>query len=199
MAMVSDEEYIRRLLNDRIEFKLYAAKQHLNKLKEIANVYDDIFKSNARLEVEIEVDCFLSQLIGAVDSLLFHINFRLDLGIPTNRISFATVQSALSAKTKNIDLLSALDGARQQGNWYDILSELSNESVHSTFLEKVITADDFRLKPRQAHFLDGEGQFEDNSFDHIVNMEVVVSYLEKSLWQVRELISSIKERETLLQ
>ncbi len=195
---VSDEEYIKTLLNDRIEFKLYAAKQHLNKLKEIANVYGEISKSDARIDIEIEVDCFLLQLIGAVDSLLFQINHRLDLGIPTDHVNFATVQSALNAKTKNIDLLSALDSARQQGNWYNILSGLSNQSVHSTFLEKVISAHDFTPKNKQLHFLDRKREFEGNSFDHIVDREVV-PYLEKSLQQVRELISSIKEREPLLQ
>jgi hypothetical protein len=42
------------LLDDRIEFKPYAAEQHLNKIKEIANVHGDISKYNARIEVEVE-------------------------------------------------------------------------------------------------------------------------------------------------
>ena len=122
MTSLSDEGYIKRLLNDRVEFKLYAAEQHLNRLKEIENAYGDIAKDNARIEVEMEADCFLSQLVGTVDSLLFQINDILDLGIPTDRVNFANVQSALNAKTKKIDLLSPLDTVRQQGNWYYMLS-----------------------------------------------------------------------------
>src|SRR3712207_2074802 len=133
-----DQVHTKRLLDDRAEFKLYAAEQHLNRLKEIENAYGDIAKDNARIEVEMEVDCFLSQLVGAVDSLLFQINDRLDLGIPADRVSFANVQSALSAKTKKIDLLSPLDRARQHGNWYYILSALRNQLVQKTFLKKVI-------------------------------------------------------------
>src|SRR5918911_5369876 len=107
MTSLPDEGgHIKRLLNDRVEFKLYSAEQHLNRLKEIENVYGDIAKYNARIEVEMEVDCFLSQLVGAVDSLLFQINDRLQLGVPTDLVNFANVQSALSAKTKNIDLLN---------------------------------------------------------------------------------------------
>ncbi len=107
MTSLSDDEgRIKRLLNDRVEFKLYAAEQHLNRLIEIENAYGDIAKYNARIEVEMEVDCFLSQLIGAVDSLLFQINDRLNLGISTNQVNFANVKSALSDKTKKIDLLS---------------------------------------------------------------------------------------------
>ena len=200
-SLPDDEGHIKRLLNDRVEFKLYAAEQHLNRLIEIENAYGDIAKDNARIEVEMEVDCFLSQLVGTVDSLLFQINDSLDLGIPTDRVDFANVQSALSAKTKNIDLLSPLDRARQHGNWYYMLSELRNQLVHKTFLKKVITPihDLPPPKPRQVRFLNILAEFEGNNpFDYIMDMEVT-QYLEKSLQQVRELIFSIRASEPLLQ
>jgi hypothetical protein len=196
---LSDEGQIKRLLNDRVEFKLYAAEQHLNRLKEIENAYGDISKDNARIELEMEVDCFLSQLVGAVDSLLFQINDRLDLGIPTDRVNFADVQSALSAKTKNIDLLSPLDRARQQGNWYYMLSQLRNQLVHRTFLNKVIPVHDLPPKSRKVRFVDVLREFEEgNPSHHLMDMEVI-QYLEKSLQQVRELIFSIRASEPLLQ
>ena len=202
MTSLSDDEgHIKRLLNDRVEFKLYAAEQHLNRLKEIENAYGDIAKDNARIEVEMEVDCFLSQLVGAVDSLLFQINDKLDLGIPADRVSFTNVQSALSAKTKKIDLLSPLDRARQHGNWYYMLTVLRNQLVHKTFLKKVIMPiDDLASsKPRQVRFLNVLGEFEGNNpFDHFMDMEVT-QYLEKSLQQVRELIYLIRVSEPLLQ
>jgi hypothetical protein len=199
MTSLSDEGHIKRLLNDRVEFKLYAAEQHLNRLKEIENAYGDIAKDNARIEVEMEVDCFLSQLVGAVDSLLFQINERLDLELPTDRVNFADVQSALSAKTKKIDLLSPLDRARQQGNWYYMLSELRSQLVHRTFLKKVISVHDLPPKPRQVRFLNIQREFEGgNPFDRVMDMEVI-QYLEKNLQQVRELIFSIRTSEPSLQ
>ena len=198
MTSLSDEGYIKRLLNDRVEFKLYAAEQHLNRLKEIENAYGDIAKDNARIEVEMEADCFLSQLVGAVDSLLFQINDRLDLGIPTDRVNFSDVQSALSAKTKKIDLLSPLDRARQHGNWYYVLSELRNQLVYRTFLKKAIPVHAFPQKPRQVRFLNVLREFEGNPFGHIMDMEII-QYLEKSLHQVRELIFSIRGSEPLQQ
>src|ERR1051325_9579800 len=114
----NDDNSISKLLHDRVEFKLYAAERHLNRLKEIG---DDIAKDNARIEVEVEIDCFLSHLVGAVGSLLSEINEKLELGIPPYEVSFANVQSALSAKTKKIDLLGELDEARQHGKWYALL------------------------------------------------------------------------------
>jgi hypothetical protein len=198
MTSLSDEGHIKRLLNDRIEFKLYAAEQHLNRFKEIENAYGDIAKGNARIEVEMEVDCFLSQLVGAVDSLLFQINDRLDLGVPTDRVNIANVQSALSAKTKKIDLLAPLDTARQQGNSYYMLSALRNQLVYRTFLKKVISVQDLPPKPLQVRFLNIQRESEDNPFDRIMDMEVI-QYLEKSLQQVRELIFAIRASEPLLQ
>jgi hypothetical protein len=199
MTSLSDEGHIKRLLNDRVEFKLYAAEQHLNRLKEIENAYGDIAKDNARIEVEMEVDCFLSQLVGAVDSLLFQINERLDLELPIDRVNFPDVQSALSAKTKKIDLLSPLDRARQQGNWYYMLSELRNQLVHRTFLKKVISVHDLPTKPRQVRFLNIQRESEGgNPFDRVMDMEII-QYLEKNLQQVRELIFSIRASEPSLQ
>jgi hypothetical protein len=201
MTTVSDEEgHIKRLLNDRVEFKLYAAEQHLNRLKEIENAYGDITKYNARIEVEMEVDCFFSQVVGAVDSLLFQINDILDLGVPTDQVNFANVQSALSAKTKMIDLLSPLDKARRQANWYYMLSGLRNQLVHKAFLKKVISVDELSPKPRQVRFMNAVRQFggEGNPIDHVKDMDVV-QYIEKSLQQVRDLIFSIRASEPLLQ
>ena len=199
MTSLSDEAHIKRLLNDRVEFKLYAAEQHLNRLKEIENAYGDIAKDNARIEVEMEVDCFLSQLVGAVDSLLFQINERLDLELPIDRVNFPDVQSALSAKTKKIDLLSPLDRARQQGNWYYMLSELRSQLVHRTFLKKVISVHDLPTKRRQVRFLNIQRESEGgNPFDRVMDMEII-QYLEKNLQQVRELIFSIRASEPSLQ
>ena len=199
MTSLPDEGgHIKRLLNDRVEFKLYAAEQHLNRLKEIENVYGHIAKDNARIEVEMEVDCFLSQLIGAVDSLLYQINDKLDLAIPIDQVNFANVQSALSAKTKKIDLLSPLDTARQHGNWYYMLNELKNQLVNRTFLKKIIHVQDLTPKPLQVRFLNTEREAgEVNLFDHVMDMEVI-QYLERSLQQVREIIFSIRSSEPLL-
>jgi hypothetical protein len=194
--MARPDEHVKRLLDDRVEFKLYAAEQHLNRLKEIENAYGDIARDDARLEVEMEIDCFLSQAVGAVDSLLFQINARLELGLSPDRVNFANVQSALSARTKKIGLLSELDTARQQGNWYYLLSELRNRSFHGIFLKKVVSTQELP-KLGEVRLLKIQRQ-EGGSPDRVMDMGVI-PYLEKSLQQVRELVSSIRAGEPLLQ
>ena len=69
----------REVLSDRINFKLFAAQRHLDKLKNIEKQYGHIGAN--RLYAEMELDCFFAQIIGAKDSLLMRINEKLGLGI----------------------------------------------------------------------------------------------------------------------
>jgi hypothetical protein len=189
---------IHRLLNDRVEFRLHAAEHHLEQLKEIQSIHGSIAKEQARLEVEMEIDCFLSQVIGAVDSLLYQINNAFDLGVPDKGFSLQQIQSALSAKTKHISLLNELDEARQPGHWYSVLYELRNQSMHRTFLRKVIITHAFEEEPVRIKFLQIQQDIGGNPFEHEMNEEII-PYLEKSLEQVRSLISGIRKSVPILQ
>ena len=51
------------------------------------------------MTVEMELDSFLNQMIGTVDSLLFKINDKFGLMIPHDRIEIDKIQSGLSAET----------------------------------------------------------------------------------------------------
>lgn len=191
----NDDNGISKLLQDRVEFKLYAAEQHLNWLKEIG---DDIAKDSARIEVEVEIDCFLSHLMGAVGSLLSEINEKLELGLPPYEVSFANVQSALSAKTKKIDLLGELDEARQHGKWYALLDELKNQSVRGTFLKKTTAMQGSSEEHSELRFMKVQRDSEGNMFEQAMMNVEVMPYLEKSLQQIRELIYQIRMKEPLL-
>ena len=72
--------------NDRISFKLHACRQHLRNLKDIELKYNDLTSNDVRMTVEMEMDSFLYQMIGTVDSLLFKINDKFGLMIPYDRI-----------------------------------------------------------------------------------------------------------------
>lgn len=187
-----------RILNDRVDFRLFAAEQHLKRLKELEALHGDIAKDQARLQVEMEIDCFLSQIIGAVDSLLFQINSVLQLGIPHDRVTFQNVQSGLSAKTKNITLLNDLDFARQPHHWYSLLCELRNQSMHRTFLKKIVAIQDLSAKPAQMRFLKVQKEVEGNPFEEVMQEEII-PYLEKSLENVRKIIIGIRKSEPLLE
>ena len=83
-------------------------QQHLKNLQDIELRYNDLTSREIRTSAEIETDSFLSQMIGTVDSLLFKINDKFGLMVPSDRIEIDKIQSALSAETKSIDLLNDL-------------------------------------------------------------------------------------------
>src|SRR5678815_4909567 len=117
------------LLTDRVEFKLYCAEIHLNNLQEIQLNNSNMEKDNPLVQAELEIDCFLSQILGAVDCLLMLINTRLDLGISIEKVDLATIQSALNAGTKNIGLLTELHEALEHNSWLWILREFRNQTM----------------------------------------------------------------------
>jgi hypothetical protein len=132
----------------------------------------------------MEIDCFLTQLTGAVEALLFLINERLDLGLPPNRVNFEEVQSALSSKTTEFDLLLELEEARRHGNWYWQLTELRNNSMQESLMPKDL---EVRSSPARAFLRDPRYPAKSVPMD----LEVV-EYLERSLARVESMIDKIR-------
>jgi hypothetical protein len=163
---------------DRISFKLYACRLHLKILKDIELKYNDLTSSEVRTSVEIEIDSFLSQMIGTVESLLFKINNKLLLNIPADSIEIDKVQSALSAETKSIDLLNDLNKANQYGNWYWTIKQLRNYSLDNS----LISQDTLELLAKYIK----------------TNMKLI-PYFEQSLNHLEKLIENIRIKEPILQ
>ena len=54
-----EENEVSKLLEDRIQFKLWSAKKHLDKLVKIENNYGGIMGTN-RIYAEDELDCYFA-------------------------------------------------------------------------------------------------------------------------------------------
>ena len=176
MSDLSTEDFS-RFQTDRISFKLYACQQHLKNLQDIELRYDDLTSSEIRTSVEIEIDSFLSQMIGTVDSLLFKINDKFGLTVPSDRIEIDKIQSALSAETKSIDLLNDLDKANQYGNWYWTIRQLRNYSLGNS----LISQEAFEVLANYTK----------------TNMKAI-PYFERCLGNLEKLIESIRIKEPIL-
>ena len=163
---------------DRISFKLYSCKLHLKNLKDFELKYKDLTSSDVRTSIEIEIESFISQMIGTVDSLLFKINNTFRLSIPAGSIEIDKVQSALSAETKSFDLLNDLNEANQEGNWYWTIKQLRNYSLDNS----LISQDAFELLANYTK----------------TNMKLI-PYFEQSLNHLEKLIENIRIREPTLQ
>lgn len=180
------------LLFDRVEFKIFAAEKHLNNLKEIELKFPNIEKINAAIQMELEIDCFLAQLLGSLECLLLLINTRLDLGIDSGNVDIATIQSALNARTKNISLLTDLHQASEHNRWLWVLKEFRNQSmqrpskeVQDLLFEHVPT---FAKEALKKSIRTSDGYINKNT----------IHYFQQSVNRVRELVNSIRVKEPLL-
>jgi hypothetical protein len=186
-------EFNSNLLTDRVEFKLYAAEWHLSNLKEIQLHYSNIKKDNQVVQIELEIDCFLAQILGVVDCLLILINTRLELGIATGSVDLATVQSALNARTKSIGLLTELHQALEHDRWLWTLMEFRNQTMQAPSLQAgVFLLDDNTMSLRSKY--QNSSIVNSNDFTG-VNL---ISYFEQNVKRVRELVSTIRMKEPLL-
>jgi hypothetical protein len=131
-----------------------------------------------QLEVEVEIDCFLAEIIAAIDALLIQINNDLALGIANEKADLSTIQSALNSKTKNIDLLSELHKASERENWFRLLRELGNRTMYETILQI-----------KHAKFTLNVGNYVDKD---------MIQYFQDTIWNVRSLVDSIRAKEPLL-
>ena len=177
--MILSTEDFSKFQTDRISFKLYACREHLKNLKDIELRYKDLTSSSeVRTSVEVEIDSFICQMIGTVDSLLLKINDKFGLSIPSDKIEIDKVQSALLAETKSIDLLNGLHKANQYGNWYWTIKQLRNYSLGNSLLS--------------------QEAFEVLLENYTKTDMKLIPYFEQSLHYLEKLIETIRIREPIL-
>ncbi len=200
MAFIFDSS----LLADRVKFKIFAAQLHLKKLQEIKLDESNVDKIDPRVELELEIDCFLLQTLGAVDCLLMLINSRLDLGISKEKVDLATIQSALNAGTKNISLLTELHEALEYNSWLWILREFRNQTMQNPSKQ----VQDFLLEDGANSTWSKEQNKANSTWSKEQNKSAgnhndyinknLIAYFGRSLVRVSELIETIRMKEPLL-
>lgn len=181
------------LLLDRVEFKIFAAEKHLTNLKEFELNFPNIEKNDVAIQMELEIDCFLAQLLGSLDCLLMLINTRLELGIDSGKVDIATIQSALNARTKNISLLTDLHQASEHNSWLWILKEFRNQTMQRPSNEaQALLFDDkttsITSKDRNSSIVNSNGYINKN----------LIAYFQQSVKRIRELVNSIRIKEPLI-
>lgn len=180
------------ILSDRVEFKIFAAEKHLNNLQEIQSYHLDAQKVDPAIRMEIEIDCFLAQILGTLDCLLLLINTKLELGIASERVDLATIQSALNARTKNIGLLTDMHQASAHNGWLWVLKEFRNLTMQRPSKDaQYLLFDDI-----VSSTADSQSETIRPS-DESINKNLI-RYFQQSLQRVRELVNSIRMKEPLL-
>ena len=183
--MSDPNKTVKALLENRIEFKFYAAEKHLQLLSDMEAKGESPNNSVGRLNWELEIEELLFHLIGAMDCLLLRINERLKLGLEVRKVTAINVCKKLRMKKRN-DLIKELWDLVNQHNpvhsWLKILTDLRNTGTHRSIINVSFAGGDTRI----TFIEDPKSDFE------------IIPYLDDRIQRMRDLIDNIIRKEPLL-
>jgi hypothetical protein len=183
------------LLDDRVKFKIYAAEQHLNELKNIKQRHGSIMgPPEIRVKTEMALDCFLAHVIGAKDSLLVQINYQLGLGLSIEDVKLDTIKAELDTINKG-DLLDHLNSlTSKKTSWFWLLNEIRNHSLHRERMPRRVHVniieninDNTSHSDQTIHFVEND-RTKDNPF----LQQDIILFLHESLDRMRNLIDNVR-------
>jgi hypothetical protein len=141
-------------LNNRLNFKLNAAKIHLETLKRLedASPGKNLASYKDRMHVEMEIDEFLYHLVGVKDALFQEINCEFHLGLSPDKVTSEKVKTELNqkqgivaaAKTEFTKEIGKMQFDKQKKNQHPLwlINELHNHSKHRNILPKALVVVD---------------------------------------------------------
>lgn len=183
--MSNPNRIAKKLLEDRIEFKFYAAEKHLQILSDMEVKGETPNNSEGRLNWEIEIEELLFHLIGAMDYLLLRINERLNLKLETRKVTAINVCKKLRLKKRN-DLIKELWDLSNPRNpvrsWLKILIDLRNTGTHRS----IINVSFVRGNTRFTFAEDPKSELE------------IIPYLDDRIQRMRDLIDNIIRKDPSL-
>jgi hypothetical protein len=186
-------------LENRVHFKLNAAKIHLETLKRLENECPGqnfaLTNNNddAKMQVEMEIDEILYHLVGVKDALLQEINSELQLDLAQKDVNLGAINRELNQRradakdiTKEID-----DMVSVEDNPLWLINELHNHSKHRAMLikQKTAIAEGEVRKPSLTHPRTGEAIRNDKG-----EQIPVVEYLEQSYTRIEELQKTVRDK-----
>ena len=183
--MSDPNRVVKRLLEDRIEFKFYAVEKHLQILSDMEAEGETPNNSRARLNWEIEIEELLFHLIGAMDCLLDRINERLNLKLETRNVTTINICKKLRMNKRNDlikELWDLLNPRNPVRSWLKIVTDLRNTSTHRSIINVRFAKGNMHITLTE----DSDSDLE------------IIPYLDDRIQKMRDLIDTIISREPLL-
>ena len=193
MSQDLSEEQAGELIENRMEFKLYAAKQHLKNLRNLEQEGGSIGFSKERVRWEMEIESFLFYVVGVRDSFLVKINDKLGLKLKEEEVYMNTIENKLNHLNEQ-HLLTDLKNFNTS-SCFRILKESRDQSTHRRLIEvrfshglyEDLNAGTSRsVKPKVFLVADPDKQLE------------IIPFLEDSLQKVEALLGQIINNESRL-
>lgn len=176
---------VKALLENRIEFKFYAAEKHLQVLTEMQAKGETPNNSVGRLNWELEIEELLFHLVGAMDCLLVRINERLNLGLENRKVNAINVCKKLRLKKRNDlikELWDLLNPHNRVRSWLEILVDLRNTGTHRSIINISFAGGNMNIT-----FVEDPESDSD-----------IIPYLDDRIQRMRDLIDNIIRKEPLL-
>jgi hypothetical protein len=176
---------VKALLENRIEFKFYAAEKHLQALTDMQAKGETPNNSVGRLNWELEIEELLFHLVGAMDCLLVRINERLNLGLENRKVNAINVCKKLRLKKRN-DLIKELwyllNPHNRVRSWLKILTDLRNTGMHRSIINISFAGGNMNITFVEDPQADSD----------------IIPYLDDHIQRMRDLIDNIIRKEPLL-
>jgi hypothetical protein len=176
---------VKKLLENRIEFKFYAAEKHLLLLSDLQAKGQTPNTPEGRLSSELEIEELLFHLIGAMDCLLIRINERLNLKLDIRQLTAINVCKKLRLKKRNDlikELWDLLNPRNPVHSWLKILINLRNIGTHRSIINVSFAASNTHITLVEDR---------DSELD-------IIPYLDDRIQRMRDLIDNIINKEPLL-
>jgi hypothetical protein len=183
--MSNPNRIVKKLLEDRIEFKFYAAEKHLQILSDMEAKGETPNNSGGRLNWEIEIEELLFHLVGAMEYLLLRINERLNLKLETQKVTAITVCKKLRLKKRNDlikELWDLLNPRNPVRSWLKILIDLRNTDTHRSIINVSSAGGNTRI----TFVEDPKSELE------------IIPYLDDRIQRMRDLIDNIIRKDPSL-
>ncbi|OGO24436.1 MAG: hypothetical protein A2144_01515 [Chloroflexi bacterium RBG_16_50_9] len=175
-----------RQFHERVQFKLDAARHFLNKLKELDKKAGSLVNSGIlRFDVELNLDTFFYEVIGAFDAQSQEINVAFQLPLGERGVCTQSIINNMPNNSQTKKKLALIHGDTK--GWFWQLREYRNHSAHRRIISFLITAQVGSGTGERAVYL-----FKDplNPDKGRANMEVV-PYCQESLTNMEQLIEEI--------
>jgi|SRR5215208_550092 len=182
--------------NNRVNFKLDAARIHLDRLIELErnSPEQSLALTIERFQVEMEIDEILYYLVGVKDALLQEINRRFDLGLELRTVDIDTINKQLKKKyggdiaREMLSEINRMTSSREDPLW--LINECHNHSKHREMLGMAKTM--VIGGPTNASLIDprtGQGVRRANG-----TQKPPVEYLEESYVEIEKLQKKVRDK-----
>jgi hypothetical protein len=182
------------LPENRGDYKLKAARRHLDNLIRLEDTAGSLAAGKVRIEAEEDIDEYLYHLIGVKDALLQEINNELHLDLAQRDASLGAINIKLNQKgadardiTREID-----DMLSNEHNPLWLVNELHNHSKHRNLIGQAIVIENGRLA--RASLIDPRTGEEMRAANDVRMRILATFYLEESYTGIEDLQRTVREK-----